>query len=58
MKLFHVQKYIKFVKLDDVMWLWCMHARVANVYMSTIKVEGSTQMWLAWVENIYILQLN
>ncbi len=24
----------------------CMHV----LQMSTIKVEGSTQMWLAWVE--------
>lgn len=33
---------------------WChmgmIHACVANVYMSTTNVEGSTQMWLTWAE--------
>jgi hypothetical protein len=32
----------------------CMHM----LQMSTIKVEGSTQMWLTWVEKKYFLQLN
>jgi hypothetical protein len=50
MKWFLVKKYFKLVELDDATSPRCMHPCVTDVYIFTIKVQGSTQMWSTLVE--------